>query len=141
MLARLAPTSRGEYQQIIIANPDQAVFVFACAQPAPRLGMLDRFLVIAEKQGLPALIVANKVDLVGMDQARQWFDHYISLGYPLVYTSVREKRGIDALLPASARQNFGVGWPVGGGKNQPAQRHTARAGTGGARSQPQDEQG
>jgi len=24
--------------------------------------MLDRFLVIAEKQGLPALIVANKVD-------------------------------------------------------------------------------
>jgi ribosome biogenesis GTPase len=97
ILARLAPTSRGEYQQIIIANPDQAVFVFACAQPAPRLGMLDRFLVIAEKQGLPALIVANKVDLAGMERAREWFDHYLPLGYPLVYTSVREHRGIDTL--------------------------------------------
>ncbi len=97
MLVRLAPTPRGEYQQIIIANPDQAVFVFACAQPAPRLGMLDRFLVIAEKQGLPPLIVANKVDVTGMDKARELFGHYLLLGYPLVYTSVRDNLGIDAL--------------------------------------------
>jgi ribosome biogenesis GTPase len=97
MLVRLAPTPRGEYQQIIIANPDQAVFVFACAQPSPRLGMLDRFLVIAEKQGLPALIVANKVDLASMDRARELFGHYLPLGYPLVYASVRENRGIDVL--------------------------------------------
>jgi len=96
-LVRLAPTPRGEYQQIIIANPDQAVFVFACAQPAPRLGMLDRFLVIGEKQQLPALIVANKVDLTGIDRARELFDHYLPLGYPLVYASVRENLGIDAL--------------------------------------------
>ena len=47
MLVRMAPTPSGEYQQIIIANPDQAVFVFACIEPEPRLGMLDRFLVIA----------------------------------------------------------------------------------------------
>ena len=97
MLSRLDPTPHGEYQQIIIANPDQAVFVFACTQPSPRLGMLDRFLVIAEKQGLPALIVANKVDLAGMDRARELFDHYLPLGYPLIYSSVRENRGIDAL--------------------------------------------
>lgn len=96
-LARLAPTPRGEYQQIIIANPDQAVFVFACAQPAPRLGMLDRFLVIAEKQGLPALIVANKVDITGMERAQELFDHYTPLGYPLVYASVRQNLGIDRL--------------------------------------------
>jgi ribosome biogenesis GTPase len=40
LLARLAPTPRGEYQQIILANPDQMVFVFACARPEPHLGML-----------------------------------------------------------------------------------------------------
>ncbi len=50
MFSRLAPNPHGVYQQIIIANPDQVVFVFACANPAPHLGMLDRFLVIAEKQ-------------------------------------------------------------------------------------------
>ena len=66
LLSRMAPTPRGEYQQIIIANPDQAVFIFACAKPEPHLGMLDRFLVVAEKQGIPVLIVANKVDLVGI---------------------------------------------------------------------------
>ena len=54
MFARLAPDPQGEYQQILIANPDQVVLVFACAEPAPHLGMLDRFLVIAEKQGVPA---------------------------------------------------------------------------------------
>jgi hypothetical protein len=40
--ARTAPTPRGEYQQIIIANPDQAVFIFACARPATRRHA-DRF--------------------------------------------------------------------------------------------------
>ncbi len=97
MLVRMDPTPRGLYQQIIIANPDQAVFIFACADPAPRLGMLDRFLVIAEKQGLPCLIVANKVDLVGPDRARSLFDHYPRLGYPVVYASVRSAVGIEEL--------------------------------------------
>ena len=43
MISRMAPLPRGEYEQIIIANPDQIVLVFACAQPEPRLRMLDRF--------------------------------------------------------------------------------------------------
>ena len=34
-LARMAPTPRGEYRQILLANPDQVVLVFACAQPEP----------------------------------------------------------------------------------------------------------
>ena len=70
LLSRMAPTPQGEYQQIIIANPDQMVFIFACARPEPHLGMLDRLLVMAEKQGIPALVVANKVDLV--EAPRQW---------------------------------------------------------------------
>ena len=97
MLSRMAPQPQGEYQQIIIANPDQAFFIFACAEPEPRLGMLDRFLVIAEKQALPALIVANKVDLVGMDLAKAIFGHYEPLGYPVLYTSAKTMRGVDEL--------------------------------------------
>jgi ribosome biogenesis GTPase len=96
-LVRLAPTPRGEYLQVIIANPDQAVFTFACAHPEPRLGMLDRFLVIAEKQGLPPLIVANKVDLVGLVQAQALFDRYPPLGYPVIYTSVKHGLGLAEL--------------------------------------------
>jgi ribosome biogenesis GTPase len=117
MLSRLAPTPRGEYQQIIIANPDQAVFVFACAQPAPRLGMLDRFLVISEKQGIPALIVANKVDLVGMDRARELFGYYQPLGYPLIYASTRDNYGIDALQEHLQKKISVLAGPSGVGKS------------------------
>lgn len=97
MLCRSDPTPRGEYQQIIIANPDQAVFVFACSKPAPRFGMLDRFLVIAEKQTIPALIVANKTDTVGIEEAQKLFGHYPELGYPVIYTSALLNTGIDEL--------------------------------------------
>jgi ribosome biogenesis GTPase len=85
-LVRLDPRPQGIYQQVILANPDQAVFVFACDRPAPHLRMLDRFLVIAEKQGLPATIVANKVDLVGKRQAVRIFGIYPTIGYPVIYT-------------------------------------------------------
>jgi ribosome biogenesis GTPase len=92
--SRNAPSARGEYEQIILANPDQVVLVFSCAEPEPRLRMLDRFLVIAEQQQLPVLIVANKIDLVGHRDARRIFGHYPRIGYPLVYTSALKKQGI-----------------------------------------------
>ena len=116
-ITRLAPLPQGEYQQIIIANPDQAVFVFACAQPKPRLRMLDRFLVSAERQGIPCLIVANKVDLVGMDNARQTFGHYPALGYPVVYTSAPEKTGVDELFHFLVSKLSVLAGPSGAGKS------------------------
>jgi ribosome biogenesis GTPase len=115
-LVRLAPTPRGEYRQIIIANPDQAVFVFACAQPAPRMGMLDRFLVIAEKQGLPALIVVNKVDLVGQDRAAALFGHYGSLGYAVIYTSAKQASGLEQLRQQLTGKISVLAGPSGAGK-------------------------
>jgi len=97
IFARQAPEPSGEYLQILIANPDQIVLIFSCSHPAPRFGMLDRFLVMAEKQKLPVVIVANKVDLVGLDQAQSLFGHYANLGYSLILTSVTDRRGISEL--------------------------------------------
>ncbi|MEW5869018.1 MAG: ribosome small subunit-dependent GTPase A [Chloroflexota bacterium] len=97
MFSRLAPNPQGNYQQILIANLDQAVLVFACAQPEPHLGMLDRFLVISEKQDVPVLIVVNKVDLVGQRRAEEIFGHYGSLGYGLHYVSAKTGQGVDGL--------------------------------------------
>jgi ribosome biogenesis GTPase / thiamine phosphate phosphatase len=116
-LVRLAPTPRGTYQQVIIANPDQAVFTFACARPEPHLGMLDRFLVIAEKQGLPANIVANKVDLTGMEHARELFDRYPPLGYPVIYTSVKDGTGIGDLRVMLTGKLSVFAGPSGAGKS------------------------
>ena len=117
MLSRMDPQPQGEYQQIIIANPDQLVFVFACAEPEPRLGMLDRFLVIAERQDIPALIVANKVDLVGIEAAEEIFGLYEKIGYPIIYTSVKTGRGIEGLRQEFKGKISALAGPSGVGKS------------------------
>jgi ribosome biogenesis GTPase len=116
-LVRLDPRPQGVYQQVILANPDQAVFVFACARPAPRLRMLDRFLVIAEKQRLPAVIVANKIDLVGQEHAEEIFGFYPLIGYPLIYTCAKTCQGVDELRERLAGKVSALAGPSGVGKS------------------------
>jgi ribosome biogenesis GTPase len=116
-LVRKAPTPRGEYMQIIVANPDQAVFIFACAQPAPRFGMLDRFLVIAEQQEIPAVIVANKIDLVGIDAAKALFGIYTQIGYPVIYSSAKSGAGLAELRETIAGKISVFSGPSGAGKS------------------------
>lgn len=93
MLSRIDPivTARGkpgqEIRQVIVANLDLVGFVFSCAEPDFHPRLLDRYLVGAEAQKLPVLIVANKVDLVGYDAARSMFAIYERLGYNVIYVS------------------------------------------------------
>lgn len=116
-LVRRDPRPTGEYEQILIANPDQALFIFACADPAPRLRMLDRFLVIAEAQEIPAHIVASKVDLVGVQQAQEVFGHYAEIGYPVHYSSVEDGLGIDELRSLLQNKVSVLAGPSGAGKS------------------------
>ena len=129
-LTRLAPPPGGrgsrrwdregylsEREQVILANPDQAVFVFACAEPAPRLRMLDRLLVGAELQEIPAVVCANKIDLVGMEEARNLFGIYEEIGYPVVYTSATDGRGIDELARVLKDKISALVGPSGAGKS------------------------
>ncbi len=114
-IVRLDPRPQGEYQQVLLANPDQAVFVFACAHPTPRLKMLDRFLVIAEKQRIPAVIVVNKTDLV--DDPKEMFGLYASLGYRVIYTSTKTSAGVDELKSQLQAKISALVGPSGVGKS------------------------
>ena len=116
-IVRLDPRPQGVYRQILLANPDQAVFVFACANPEPRMRMLDRFLVIAEKQNVPAVIVANKVDMVGMETAQAMFGFYPALGYPVIYTSTKDGTGLAALKEVLSGKLSAFAGPSGVGKS------------------------
>jgi ribosome biogenesis GTPase / thiamine phosphate phosphatase len=116
-LMRMAPTPRGEFRQILMANLDQVVLVFACAHPELRLRMLDRFLVICEKQSIPPIIVANKVDLVGMQAAERDFGVYPGLGYPVIYASVRTGQGVEELHQHLVGKISGLAGPSGVGKS------------------------
>ena len=116
-LVRLDPRPQGIYQQVLLANPDQVVFVFACAYPAPHLRMLDRFLVIAEKQGIPASIIANKVDLVGQEAAEKMFGFYPGIGYPVLYTSAKSGQGVGDLRTSLIGKITALAGPSGVGKS------------------------
>ncbi len=123
-LSRRAPGERGrrgrqaqvETEQVIVANPDQAVVVFACAQPEPRLRMLDRFLVLAEASSIPAVICANKVDLATPARAHELFGLYARIGYRVLYTSAATGLGLHELRATLAGKLSVLAGPSGVGK-------------------------
>ena len=114
-IVRLDPRPRGVYQQILLANLDQAIFIFACAHPDPKLRMLDRFLVIAEKQKVPPIIVANKTDLV--EKPKDIFGLYEPLGYRVIYTSASTGAGVEELRSVLAGKISALAGPSGAGKS------------------------
>jgi ribosome biogenesis GTPase len=114
-IVRLDPRPQGIFQQVLLANADQAVFVFACANPNPKLRMLDRFLVITEKQKIPAVIIANKIDLV--ENAMELFSIYESIGYHVIYTSTKTPAGLNELKAQLQNKVSALAGPSGVGKS------------------------
>jgi ribosome biogenesis GTPase len=116
-ISRIRTGIKRDFRQILLANPDQIVIVFACAEPDPHLRMLDRFLVIAEKQNLHTLIVANKVDLVSQERAVAIFGLYAALGYTVLYTSAKTGEGVQALREHLKGKLSALTGPSGVGKS------------------------
>lgn len=114
-LSRRAPG--GEVEQVLVANPDQAVFVFSCADPDPNFRMLDRMLVSTEEQEIPAVICANKIDLVVSADARREFGEYQDIGYAVYYTSAKTGRGVPKLRRALRDRLSVLAGPSGAGKS------------------------
>ena len=116
--SRRQPGPRGTWKEdMIVANLDQVVVVFACADPMPHLRMVDRFLVVAEHNEVDAVLVANKVDLVGLTGARSIFGGYEQVGYPVHYVSAREGVGLEELDDRLVGRVSVVTGPSGVGKS------------------------
>lgn len=105
-----------EREQVIIANVDQAFFVFAAAAPDPKPSLLDRFLVVGEKAGIPAVtIIINKIDL-DSDKAQRIAAIYAPLGYAVLFTSAVDGVGVDRLRDRLAGKITVFTGPSGVGK-------------------------
>ena len=116
--SRRQPGPRGVWKEdMIVANLDQVLVVFACADPMPHLRMVDRFLVVAEHNEVEAVVVANQVDLVGMAAARTIFAGYETIGYPVHFVSAREGIGIEELADRLIGRVSVVTGPSGVGKS------------------------
>lgn len=118
VLSRRDPGLRRE--QVLVANPDQMVFILSAAEPAPtprHRRLLDRLLVVAERERLPAVVVVNKVDLTGREAGAQLFADYARLDYPVLPTSARSGEGIEALRESLAGRISVLAGPSGVGKS------------------------
>ncbi|MFI5244966.1 MAG: ribosome small subunit-dependent GTPase A [Gemmatimonadales bacterium] len=117
VLARRAPgKARGE--RIVAANVDQVLVVFAAAKPEPHVRMLDRFLVIAEGNDIPARIIFNKVELVGGPSGVDGIARdYERAGYHVHRTSVKAGIGLTELHDVLAGKTSALTGPSGVGKS------------------------
>lgn len=92
------------HEQVIAANVDQVIPVFAAANPKPAWHLLDRYLVSAEAAQIPALVVVTKMDLVaGRPEAAEIeaiAAEYRQIGYKVLLTSAENGLGLDDLRAA-----------------------------------------
>ena len=105
--------------KIIAANIDQ---VFIIDAPPPlgaqqaynriNTGLIDRYLIIAEKHHLQSSIVINKIDLLStqeLHRVKDMMQIYHRLGYPVLYASIRQELPQQLMDLLAQKNNIFVG--------------------------------
>ena len=102
--------SREYREHVLMVNIDQMVVMLSARRPAFKSGLLDRYLVIAEKNRLQARICINKMDLAESGEFDAIGDYYAGIGYPVHLTSAEDGTGVE---PFAAELNGRVSALVG----------------------------
>lgn len=100
-----------------VSNISQALVVFAIANPMPNFNLLDRFLVMMERNGVDTIICFNKVDLVSEEKIVELRDIYVKAGYHVMFTSTKENIGIEEVLRVIDSKTTAFAGPSGVGKS------------------------
>lgn len=112
----LCRTSRGR-QQVIVSNVDVLLIVVSAAQPDLKPGLIDRFLLTAERFGIRPVICINKLDLVDPAELQRVSGVFAQLGYPIVLTSFKTGQGVDYLRAVVERREAAFAGQSGVGKS------------------------
>ena len=100
-----------------VANIDQALVLFAVLRPTPHYTLLDRFLVMMERKGIPVVLCFNKADIAKEEQIEELQAIYEKCGYPLVFTSALEGKNIDYVRTILEGKTTAIAGPSGVGKS------------------------
>lgn len=100
-----------------VANIDQALVVFAITDPEPNLNLLDRFLVMMERSGIPVTIAFNKVDLAGEELRQTYRAIYEPAGYPVMFLSACDQMGLEQVREFLRGKTTALAGPSGVGKS------------------------
>jgi ribosome biogenesis GTPase len=112
LLERRVPEGRGN--RPVAANIDQVLVVTASRDPAPIPQLIDRLLVVAEANHLPAAVVVNKIDL---DAGPTLVARFRKAGYEVLPTCVKTGAGLEALRERVQGRVSVVTGPSGAGKS------------------------
>ena len=108
---------KNELVRPAVANIDQALVVFAVTEPSPHFHLLDRFLVMMDYKGIPAVLCFNKKDIAQDTQVAELKEVYEACGYPVLFTSAKKEENMDRLKAFLKGRTTAVAGPSGVGKS------------------------
>ena len=100
-----------------VANVDQVLIVFAAAEPTPNFNLLDRFLLMMNKQQVNTTLCFNKTDIVSDKDIAYIEDIYAKCGYNIIFTSTYKNEGIEAIRTYLEGKTTVFAGPSGVGKS------------------------
>ena len=100
-----------------VANIDQAMVVFAAADPKPNRNLLDRFLVTMGYQGVPVVLCINKADRAQEEQARKLAEIYEKAGYEVLLISALHDEDLEQVRSRLHGKTTALAGPSGVGKS------------------------
>lgn len=83
-----------------LANITQMVLVVSSKDPKPDLLLLDKQIAFAEYLKVKVVIVLNKIDLDKKNQMQEIKEIYENIGYKVIETQAKEKKGVNELKKA-----------------------------------------
>lgn len=108
---------RNELVRPAVANIDQAMVIFAAAEPTPNLNLLDRFLISMQKQGIETIVCFNKKDIVTGNEMSLLKNTYSHCGYKVVFTSALPNNNLSEILELLQGKTTVLAGPSGVGKS------------------------
>ena len=100
-----------------VANVDQAFVIFPMENPKPNFMLLDRFLIMMEKQDIPAVVCFNKKDLADSSELEFLYETYTGCGYRVILSSTFQGDGLDEIRQVLKGKTTVVAGPSGVGKS------------------------
>lgn len=115
-LARKA-AGRKEEEQVIAANLDLLVIAASASAPPLNPAMIDRYLVEAESDGLPAIVCVTKADLLPEKEILAMLAPQRAAGYEVVLVSALSGQGTDGLAARLRGRTSVLAGKSGAGKS------------------------
>lgn len=100
-----------------VANVDGAMIIFAVKDPNPNLNLLDRFLILMQRQDVETTICFNKTDKASEELVRELGEIYEKSGNRVLFSSVYEESGIEEIKSVLRGKTTALAGPSGVGKS------------------------